>query len=177
MSSSKRNKTSPIALALCLAFGMALSACQVRPLYSTNSETGTNLSAELAAIEISPAADRVEQELRNNLIFAFTGGGQPDTPRYKLLIDLKNESSNFSIEKGTGLSSSEKVILTATYKLTSNDEKTVLTTGSSIFTAHYSKVTQRYANERALLDAENRAAKLVADDIHLRLSAFFAAGN
>ena len=35
---------------------------------------------------------------------------------------------------------------------------------------------QRFAGERGLIDAENRAAKVIADNIRSRLASYFAAG-
>ena len=55
----------------------ALAGCQVRPLYST----GGNSEAILSSIGISEADTRVEQQVRNNLIFLLAGGaGEPAQP-------------------------------------------------------------------------------------------------
>ena len=43
--------------------------------------------------------------------------------------------------------------------------------------ASYDTENQLYANERAVLDAENRAAALVANDIRIRLAAAAAKGT
>jgi LPS-assembly lipoprotein len=179
MLSSKLKAKTPRALtmALFLGLGLTLSACQVRPLYSTSTTSGQNLSSDLASIEIAPARDRVEQEIRNNLIFAFTGGGYAGDPVYRLEILVKNTASDLEIESGTGLAKTTRVILNVTYKLTHIAENRIVTTGSSFFTASYAKSEQRFSNDRALRDAENRAANQVAEDIKLRLSAFFATGH
>lgn len=178
MSSSKsRFKSGTMSVALFVGLGLALSACQVRPLYSTTTTSGQTLAAELSTIEIAPAKDRAEQEVRNHLIFAFTGGGSPSTPAYKLVMDVQNFTSDLDIESGTGLAKTTRVRLTATYKLIRLSDNGVATTGSSFFTASFARSSQRFANDRAELDAENRAAEQVANDIHLRLSAFLAAGT
>ena len=36
---------------------------------------------------------------------------------------------------------------------------------------------QRFAGARGLRDAENRAAKVIADNIHSRLASYFVAGT
>ena len=66
-----------------------LAGCQVRPLYSTPSET----EGKLASISISEARHRVEQQVRNDLIFLFAGGaGEPRNAVYRL---------NMSVSSGT----------------------------------------------------------------------------
>lgn len=172
-----KSKYGSLSLAAIVCMGLAVSGCQVRPLYSeTPTASGQTLSAELAAIELEPARNRVEQEVRNHLVFAFHGGN-PAIPAYRLEMLLSNGTANLDIESGTGLAKTTRVTLNATYKLIRLSDKQIVTTGSSFFTASYAKSIQRFANDRAQRDAENRAAKLVADDIQLRLSAFFAAGT
>ena len=166
-----------ISLTLALIAGLGLSACQVRPLYSTNTIAGQSLAAELSSISIVSAHDRIEQEIRNHLIFAFNGGGEAAAPLYRLAMKVSNSVGNLNIESGTGLSTTSRVQLRVTYSLVRLADGKEVTTGSSFFTASFAKSNQRFANERALLDAENRAAEQVANDIQLRLSAFFAAGT
>ena len=175
--SDNHSKTKIMTLALFLGLGLGLSACQVRPLYSSTTASGQSLSTELSSVDIAEAKTRLEQEIRNSLVFAFTGGGEPAAPAYKLSFDVKKSSDDLTIESGTGLATTTRVSLTANYQLIRLSDKTVTTKGSSFFTAEYARSTQRFANDRASLDAENRAAEQIANDIQLRLSAFFAAGT
>ncbi|MCV6574297.1 MAG: LPS assembly lipoprotein LptE [Cohaesibacter sp.] len=175
--SKKRSIIKRLSQTALLGLGLALSACQVQPLYSTNTQTGQSLANELASVQISPAKDRVEQEIRNHLIFAFTGGGEAAQPLYGLEMTTNNTAADFDIEAGSGLSTAARVSLTATYRLIQLSDKSELTKGSSFFTASYRKSTQRFANDRALRDAENRAAEQVANDIQLRLSSYFASNK
>ena len=163
--------------ALFVGLGLALSGCQFGPLYSADLTTGQTLASALSAIEIDPAKDRVEQEVRNHLVFAFTGGGAPSTPAYRLVLNVTNNTGDLDIESGTGLAKTTRVRLTANYRLINLSDNEVVTTGSSFFTASFAKSTQRFANDRAEIDAQNRAAEQVANDIQLRLSAYFAAGT
>ena len=175
--SDRKLKSGSVLLALIAGLGLTMSACQVKPLYSTtSSQSGQTLSAELASIEIAPAKTRIEQEIRNNLIFAFTGGGQPATPAYRLEMSVSNSSGNLSIESGTGLAQTTRVRLTADYRLINLADNSVATNGYSFFTADYARSEQRFANDRAEIDAENRAAEQVANDIQLRLSAYLTTG-
>jgi LPS-assembly lipoprotein len=92
-------------------------------------------------------------------------------------MTTSKSSSDFDIEAGSGLSSAARVSLTATYKLVRLSDKQEVTKGSSFFTASYRKSAQRFTNDRALRDAENRAAEQVANDIQLRLSSWFASNK
>lgn len=47
-----------------------LAACQVKPLYAVSGSNGA-AGQKLASIEISQADDRVEQSVRNDLIFLW----------------------------------------------------------------------------------------------------------
>ncbi len=174
---SKNHFTKSLSLAALLGLGLLVSGCQVQPLYSATTQSGQTLASELASVEISPAKDRVEQEVRNHLIFAFTGGGEAAQPVYRLEMTTNNSASSFGIEAGSGLSSAARVSLTATYKLIRLSDKEEVTKGSSFFTASYRKNAQRFTNDRALRDAENRAAEQVANDIQLRLSSWFASNK
>ena len=79
-SSASRRAVAGLALLSSLVLA---SACTVRPLYSDGPvsagvEAGT--ATQLASIDIKPVKTRYAQEVRNHLIFLFTGGaGQPAT--------------------------------------------------------------------------------------------------
>lgn len=77
-----------VAGALSLA---ALGGCQVRPLYSDGPTGSTSIA--LAAIEISEADDRVEQEVRNALVFLTSRGqGEPVNPQYHLALSVSHRT-------------------------------------------------------------------------------------
>src|SRR5882672_10859422 len=73
----------------CLVASAALvSACTVRPLYSSAPLTaGSTVGAatELASISVKPVKTRYAQQVRNNLIFGLgQGAGEPASPVYTL---------------------------------------------------------------------------------------------
>ncbi|RVC15077.1 hypothetical protein EN884_15605, partial [Mesorhizobium sp. M7A.F.Ca.AU.001.01.1.1] len=68
-----------------------VSACTVRPLYSSAPLSGSqaSASAELALIGIKPVNTRYGQQVRNNLIFGFgRGAGEPASPAYSLNLGV-----------------------------------------------------------------------------------------
>ena len=69
-------------LALAAAVGPALSGCGFQPLYGsgTTAANGARLSEAMTSVDITPIPGRVGQKVRNELIFANTGGGEAAEP-------------------------------------------------------------------------------------------------
>ena len=69
------------------------------------------------------------------------------------------------------------ITVAATYEVTSVATGKIVLRSTARGTASYDRVNQVYANTRAKLDAENRAAAVAADDIRIHLSAAAAKGT
>ena len=78
-----------VALATVSALGLA--GCGFQPLYGSNTTTasGARLSEAMAAVDVQPIPGRVGQAVRNELIFANTGGNYAADQRYQLRIALR----------------------------------------------------------------------------------------
>ena len=161
-----------ILLAVLLVFGVSvLQACQVRPLYSTS--TGTE--SKLLSVGINPADDRVEQVLRNRLIFMFSGGkGEPVKPDYTLDLTIKGRASAALREQLTDGITAQRYTAIATYSLRDNKTKEIIGTGKRTVVTFYDQTTQEFANRRALRDAENRAAGELAEIIRADTAALIS---
>jgi LPS-assembly lipoprotein len=170
-SRERRIATGAALLALGLA---ALSACSVQPLYGAG-PAGTAVNAALSGIVVSPVNTRVAQDLRNRLLSDLSGAtGGP--PRYQL--DLLVSSSELALGvTPVETSPAYSVTVTATYRVTSLATGQIVYRATSRQSASYDRGNQAFANERAKLEAETRAAVLVADDIHLSLAAAAASGR
>lgn len=139
---------------------IALQACQVRPLYYS----GTGVSTNLAAIEVEEVDDRVSQELRNRLIFLYSGGkGEPANPEYSLDFQVDGVASEALREQLANEIAAQRYTATVTYTLTDIRSKEVVGSGKRTVVTFYDQTTQEFANRRALRDAENRAAKELAE--------------
>ena len=161
-----------ILLAVLLVFGVSvLQACQVRPLYSTSTDT----ESKLLSVGINPADDRVEQVLRNRLIFMFSGGkGEPVKPDYTLDLAIKGRASAALREQLTNGITAQRYTAIATYSLRDNKTKEVIGTGERTVVSFYDQTTQEFANRRALRDAENRAAGELAEIIRADTAALIS---
>ena len=137
-----------------------LQACQVRPLYYS----GTDVKSNLASVGIQDVDDRVSQELRNRLIFLYSGGrGEPASPDYMLAFTMTGVASKALREQLSDGITSQRYTATVTYTLTDKRTKEVVGSGKRTAVTFYDQTTQEFANRRALRDAENRAARELAE--------------
>ena len=156
------------------AAGLGLAGCQVTPLYGMLPSGGT-VRDDTRAIRIESATTRIGQELRNELIFAFTGGGSAAAqPLYSLRIVLSEHESAVGVEKLADVPAAYFILVRASFVLTDIATGTTVLSGSSFASASYDFSTQRFANLRAKRDAEDRAVKVISDDIRTRIAAHFA---
>ncbi len=152
---------------------LALAGCGFQPLYGGTTAGGAKLSEVMATVDITPIPGRVGQKLRNELIFANTGGGYAAPPRYRLNIVIR-ESVTDELVQITGDATSQVYQIEATFKLVDPSTRVVLFQGKAISRAAYNRFQEIFANVRARYDAENRAARTVAESIKTQLAAFLA---
>ena len=95
--------------------GLGLSACGFRPLYQGGVASG--VAGELPAIAINDPSSRLEQAVRNELVFLFTGGGAPAAPRYRMQLAVAGSVSNLTVEVATGRPTDSTYNLVATVTL------------------------------------------------------------
>lgn len=162
-----------------LAIALAAAGCRFEPLYGARTDASgavrPGVSTELAAIAIDPPENRVQQVLRNELVFLFTGGGEPAAERYRLRILTDQDQEALAVEQEGDTPANVVVTLRATFILSEIDGDRTLLSGTAFQTASYAFSTQRFANIRALRDAEDRAARGLARNISTRIAAYFDA--
>ena len=152
-----------------------LAACTVQPLYGP-AAGGGHVKSELARIEVEPVRDRVGQEVRNTILFELTGGTGVQNPIYKMKLTVSSK------EVGLGLNDVDsspvyQVQIAATYEVTRVDTGEQVIRRTARGSASYSRSNQAFANSRAKIDAENRAAEMVGNDIATRVAAAIARGS
>ncbi|MER8951780.1 LPS assembly lipoprotein LptE [Mesorhizobium sp. M0833] len=160
-----------------LASVTLVSACTVRPLYSSaplvaGSQVGA--AAELASISVKPVKTRYAQQVRNNLIFALgQGAGEPASPVYSLDLGVSELVESAAIEQVTtdeDEPTAGTVTLTANYVLSDAKTGTVIARGKRTIPSSYDRPRQEFASYRAQIDAENRAARELADVLRLSIA-------
>jgi LPS-assembly lipoprotein len=165
----------------------ALAGGCFQPLYGEQSPTGGPvLRDQLSAVEVLNIAapkgsdeSRIAVEIRNALIYDFTGGGYPAPPTHRLRISMSSTRASIIVDVNTSRPDVENYGLNATYTLTEVATGKIVVTGTTFARVSYDipGQEQRYARVRGLRDAELRAAKVVADNIRSRLASYFIAGT
>jgi LPS-assembly lipoprotein len=148
-----------------------LAGCGIQPLYGTTAG-GSRLAAAMAGVDVTPIPGRVGQRVRNELIFENTGGSGQTGTTYKLDIVIKETLTN-ELVKISGDAKSQVYELDATFKLISNNGRVVLE-GKATSRAPYERFETIFSNVRARYDAENRAARTVAESIKVRIAAYLS---
>jgi LPS-assembly lipoprotein len=176
MSLPERNwkSLSPLVRSAALAGLILASACTVQPLYSdrplsTSAVAGT--TAQLSSISVKPATTRYAQQVRNHLIFLFNGGkGEPANPVYELDLSITrlNEPSAIIQIADEDQPTAGTITLISSYRLTKTGQ--VIATGRRQVAAQFDVPVQEFAHLRAEHDAENRAARELAELLRLAVA-------
>lgn len=161
----------------CLAVmaAAALTACGdagLRPLYAPVG-AGTVVSERLKEVDFAPIPGRVGQRIRNDLIFEGTGGGHPLPPQYRFEVVLQ-ENVLSTLVNTRGEVAGAVYTVQASFRLIDAKERKVVFQGTSHARAPFERFESIYSNVRAREDAENRAARTVADDLKTRLAAYLS---
>jgi LPS-assembly lipoprotein len=179
-----RRFASRLACIVCLG-GLAAGCFQ--PLYGEISLTNSPpIAPALAGVDVSqiPAPSgspeaRVAVEIRNELLFNLTGGAQPPPPTHRLAIRMSSTRLSVIVDINSGRPDVEDYGLNVSYTLTEIKTGKPVVAGSTFARVSYDipGQAQRFARARALRDSEDRAAKLIADNIRARLASYFVAGT
>lgn len=160
-----------------LAAMLGLSACQVRPLYSDVSANaaGVTVPAALKSVAVVETTTRYGQEVRNQMIFLLGGGaGEAANPSYTLdLVVTERVISSANIQVAVSNASQPTaggVVLTSLYVLKDSATGVVISSGKRTVTASFDRPAQQFASLRAQRDAENRAARELAELVHLAIA-------
>jgi LPS-assembly lipoprotein len=168
------------------AFGALLAGC-FQPLYGEHSiGSAPAIAPALAGVDVtqiaapngSPEA-RVAVELRNQLLFDLTGGGAALPPTHRLTMRMSSSRLSVIVDINSGRPDVEDYGLNVNYSLLDIETGKVVLTSNTYARVSYDipGQAQRFARARGLRDSENRAAKLIADNIRARLASYFVAGT
>jgi LPS-assembly lipoprotein len=171
---------------LAVAALAALTAGCFQPMYAERTDGTPGLREKLMGVDLPPISKanasreaRVGVEVRNALAFKLYGTATGMPPTHRLEIRFSSSKSSLIVDPNTGLPSSENYGLDAQYNLIE------VVSGKSVMTGTtFSRVTydmpgsyQRFSRNRAVRDAEDRAANEIAENITTRLASFFTAGT
>ena len=164
-----------------VAFGVLLSGCGFEPLYvekkSTSdwyydSEFDTGIRDEMASVKIELIQDRIGQLIRNDLLDKLTPKGEVKSPKYIHKVTKINKKEIDQALRNDITATRKKVIYTVDYKLLDTNYKTLIN-GNSVAYLGYDILRDPYSTTSAQKKNEKNAAKIIANDISLRLGAYF----
>ena len=159
-----------------LAASLLGAGCTVRPLYSDAVAPGASapMAAQLALVSVKPVSTRQAQEVRNQLIFLLGGGqGSPGAPGYVLDIAVSSHSSAaavIQVSTSTQSPTSSLLTMTALYTLTDAATGRVVARGRRAISSAYDVPQQQFAALRSERDAENRAARELAEQLRFAIA-------
>jgi LPS-assembly lipoprotein len=158
-------------------FSLGLGGCGFHPLYGPT-ESGANLRDVMKQVQVSTIPTRVGQRVRNELLFGMTGGGDQLPPVYRLDIAIRETVQN-TLVTNTGSVTGQALLLTAEFRLIRIKDNETVFKGESSADAAYDLLGSTgavsvYGDTRASIDAENRAARSLADNLKTRLAAYLS---
>ena len=174
---------------IALALAALVAGC-FEPLYGERSFTsgagteGSSIRAKMSGVDVVPIdvpngrpEARLGVEIRNALLYD-TSGGTAINPTHQLKIRLRTTRLSVIVDIHTTRPDVENYGIDATYTLTDIATGKVVVSGQTFARVSYDipGQQQRFARARGLRDAEDRAAKVIADQIKSRLASYFVAG-
>ena len=157
------------------------------PLYGERSLTGgPTIRDRLSAVEIMPISvpngtplARIAVEVRNALIFETTGGTYPAPPTHQLKVNFTTNRQAVIVDITSARPDVEQYGINATFTLIEIANNKPVMTGQTFARVSFDNPgqQQRFAQARGLRDAENRAVKVIAENIRSRLASYFVAGT
>lgn len=164
-----------------LAF-LCLASCGFEPLYVEktsgndlwyyNNEFDTDIAHEMAQIKVEGATDRIGQMVRNELIDNMTPRGVPERAKYFLKLEPISDVRTEQALRDDITATREKVKYTVKYSLWSK-EKGQLVSGKSWIFLSYDLLDNPYSTTMDKKKVEKDGAKILANDIALRIGAYF----
>ena len=173
MSSSKLKA---LAVALTFAAGAGLvSSCTVQPMYGSGGAMLGPQSSALSTVSVEAVNTREAQQVRNHLIFLFGGGsGEPANPAYKLRLGVTSQTqSSASVQPAVAIErepTAGRVTMMSNYELIDLATGQVIASGTRQANASFDKSRQEFAIVRAERDAQDRAARELAEYLRLAVA-------
>lgn len=158
-----------------------LSSCGFEPLYVEKKSSSdwyydnkfdTGIKEEMAKIKVELIQDRIGQLIRNDLLDKLSPKRQPKRPEYYLsVVDIQKQEIDQALRNDI-TATRKKVIYKVFYELRNRSHEKLLS-GNSVAYLGYDILRDPYSTTFAQKKNEKNAAKIIANDISLRLGAYF----
>ena len=176
-----------IRLGFVLAVAGLVAGCGFQPLYGRNpSVSDESVRDRFAEVLVAPIPKRqgspqarVAVAIQKALEFDLNNGATPVTPTHRLEVVVTPTGTTVSIDPVTGLPQEGIGGVTASYQLVEIATAKIVLKDSTFAHVGYDipGSQQRFAGQRAQVDAQDSAANVAAEAIRNRLASYFVAGT
>lgn len=165
-----------------ICFSFVFTGCGFQPLYVEKKSEGkwffgnefdVSINSEMEKVKVETISGHFGQQIRNDLIDTLTPKGIPDFPQYRLSVELVDKNIQRQALRKDITATRERVMYKVVYYMTEGGEE--LFRADSIAYASYDIMANPYSTTMAMKKAEADAAKIIANDISLRVGAYFHA--
>jgi LPS-assembly lipoprotein len=147
-----------------------LAGCGFTPVLGERTDA---VDEKLSQISVAPMPGIVGVYLRNDLLDRLRAEDKPAAASHRLEIGLNSNLFGSLVEPDASVTR-YSLMLNADYRLVDLSSNEVVLKGNTEATSAYNVVESEYATLVARRDAEKRAAKMLSDDLSLRLALYFA---
>jgi len=137
-----------------------------------NNQYDTDIVQEMSQIKVQSVSDRIGQLIKNELIDTFNPLGTPKNAKYFLQLSPVSKVTTEQALRDDITATREKVQYTVSYQLWSK-ESGQLVSGSSTTYLSYDLLDNPYSTTMDKKKIEKDGAKIIANDISLRIGAYF----
>ncbi|MDR1025864.1 MAG: hypothetical protein LBL47_00555, partial [Lactobacillus sp.] len=158
-----------------------LAGCGFEPLYAQKESQGawysgssynTSIVNEMSQVKVEYIQDRFGQIVRNHLLDSLTPKGQPSNYKYRLIVIPEEPWVVLQALREDITATREKARYWVKYMML-DTEGNELFNNDSVSYVSYDILANPYSTTVAAKKAEENAAKIIADDITLRVGAYF----
>lgn len=158
------------------------ASCGFEPLYVEKKSTSdwyydsdfdSSIMEEMAQIKIDPIPGRIGQLIRNELLDNLTPKGVPAAPKYVLRIDKIDKQEIKQALRNDITATRERVQYTVYYSLLDAQTRKVIISSNSLSYLGYNIMANPYSTTFSEKKNQKDAAKILANDITLRMGAYF----
>ena len=167
-------------LLIAVMAALTVGACGFEPLYVQKQHNNrwyfggkfdASVTQEMTQIKVNPIEGRFGQQVRNDLIDLLTPKKVPSKPKYRLEVSLRSKTITQQAMRKDITATSERVRYLVDYRLYQDSEE--ILKGDSVANVSYNILANPYSTTMAQKKTDTDAARIIADDIALRIGAYF----
>lgn len=157
-----------------------IASCGFEPLYVQKKSNNlwyfsgnfdNSITTQMASIKVEPISERMGQQIRNHLLDIMTPLGQPQSPAYRLQVDDIEKIVSQQALRDDVTATRTRIKYTVNYQLL--EGANVIVSGNSVAFVSFDILSSPYSSTFSSKKTEAEAAKIIANDISLRIAAYF----